>query len=258
MFNEEGNKGIMKQDHTKLLDALAASPFAARLTQDAESERLARRREALKELRAVKAREAAVAREFEKAARATDDAQKEYQKAEQALNAAGAKIYRADQHAQGIWADHQRAEDAARGAVTRERNPRTFELLFDPLRKAIEETRALRPRGEAKHDDRATWEGTHKLLSRSSTRPAQAARIAYVEACIRLLDAHLLSTDDTDAELTRLAKAILAAAPSHDRLLPVDLDAAGPQRANERAIAEAVSQAQDFAAGGFCQIEIEK
>ena len=238
----------MKTDHTKLLETIAASGLAARLTQDAESERLAKRREAIEALRAVRARaplveKAAAALEAEIAA-----ARQGYADAEAALGAAAGKLWGAQRRLDETWNEHQRSEGSARGAVHTVSNPRRQDLLLTPLREAIEATHATKPMVETDFDP--TRPG-RVVKSHKATLPAIMARRAFFERAGNLAQEHLLAVDDDDAELFRIRELIFAHAPSAERLVPIALDKDGARRAQEQEIARAIEAAETLAKSGF-------
>ena len=135
----------MKKENEIFITQFRQSPHGEQFIAKAESARLARRRDAL---RGWEAFTKTNARFMEKlaAAEAKIAARHEaYQAAEAAFIKAGAEVYRVTRDLDNLRSEEQRAECTARGAVHRESNPRRQELLFEPLRRAIEAAERARP-----------------------------------------------------------------------------------------------------------------
>ncbi len=241
----------MSNQNEQFLSQLRISPIGAQIVADAENSRLARRRKALESLAAVKetekkflAEKAAVDAEFADAKRVYDDA-------EAALQQAASALYVVTRKSEKLCRDYELAENEARCAVLRERNPKIQELLFEPLRRAVEKARAISPESETKFKKGAiTWSCAPVIEGHLASHPTIMATITFFEQAVNRAGEYLLNVDDTDAELARIREAILEAAPAV-RLVPIELHRDGSRLAHDREISAAIASAAALAKSGF-------
>ncbi len=231
----------------RLLADLAASPLVAKLSQDAEAERLAKRRDAIEALAAVKARAPLVEKQATAVESEIAAARVNYQDAENALGVAAGRLWGAQRRLEELWDDHQRSEGAAMIAVRQASNPRRQEIFLQPLRTAIDEARAMRPMAESDRDGQFA----RRVTAHSANLPSILARAAFLERTLNAALEYFMEHDDTDGELFRIRELILAHAPSAERLVSIPLDRDGARRAQEQEIARAVEAAEKLAKNGF-------
>ena len=131
----------MKNENEKFIADLRVSPHGEKFAANMEIARLARRRNALRGWKAFAKTNARFIEKLAAAQAKVAARHKAYQAAEAALIKAGSELYLATRAVDNLQLEEQRAEGTARGAVLRESNPRRQELLFNPLRQAIEEAR---------------------------------------------------------------------------------------------------------------------
>jgi len=235
----------MKNDaDQKFLSTLRSSLIGEKIVEDAENHRLQRRRAALEKLAAFRETEAEWSDKLRVGQAEIDDRRLAYEAADAALREAGAALYMAEQKVDTLRVDWQRDEGAAYRAVGRETNPRIRELLWEPIRVAIEKTRAAPLETQTKADMQKIGYPPKEF---HSSRPSMFARVAFLEHASKCAGQFLLLVDDSDDTLTRIRDAILSAAPSAERLVSIPLDRDGGRLTVDQETAGAVAAANELA-----------
>ncbi len=241
----------MKNADEKFLADLRVSPLGEKFAADMEIARLARRRNALRGWNAFAKTNARFIENLAAAQSEVAARRKAYEAAEAALIEAGSELYLATRAVDNLQLEEQRAEGAARGAVLRESNPRRQELLFNPLRQAIEEARRAPLLSDTTYSAGYFQSGLPVPEAHFATRPSILARISFIERALHLLEEHMFHIDDDDDTLTQIREAILAAAPRVDRLVAVPLTPGGGGPAADKETAAAVVAADQLAEQNF-------
>jgi len=246
-------------DHSKFLERFRASDLAQKFEQEDEAARLERRRAAVADFLVFEKTEAKYIETLRAAERDVEAAKAKYEAAEAALRAAGAALFMAVQHVESLGRDRQRDESAARGAVATERNTRAGELLFGPLQDEIYATMRATPYFETRVSQTKFYpSGEPAVESHVNSVPSILARREFLTRASGLAADYFLHTDDADAELSRVAKAILEAAPSAENLREIPLTQDGFREAKDSAIREAREKAESLAKAGFVTASAKK
>jgi hypothetical protein len=236
-------------DNEKFLTQLRSSPIGEKLVADTEFERLSRRREAQKKWNTLAKSESKFQKELEAGRAELAERRETYESAEQALREAGAALFMAQRSVEALCKARDDEEAAARGAVAIESNPRRFELLFNPIRRAIDAARAERIVSESERSNKIFAGGS--ITKRLSSRPSILSRIAFLERALNHANDLISSIDDDDETLAKIREAIFTTAPAVDRLVEIPLTHGGDRITDEREISSAIAKADELAKAGF-------
>ncbi len=187
-------------DH-KFLATLRSSPLGAKIVDDAEKGRLARRREALKKEAAIRATEAKFMDKLRAGEAEIADRRNIFEAADMALREAGAELYMARQRVDTLRDDREREEGAARSNVLRDSNPRRHELLWEPLRLAAEQSRNAPLLCEAKSPGINPVSKMPLPKENWHSLPSILARIEFLTRAASLANGFILSYPWTTATI---------------------------------------------------------
>jgi hypothetical protein len=243
----------MQNDDQKFIATFRSSPIGEKFVADLESARVERKRTALKSWAALAKTEADFWAKFRAGEAEIADRRKAFEAAETALREAGSALYVATRSLDDFRIAREREEGAARAAVLHEANPRRQEVLFEPIRRAIEESRAARVSAETKNSDRHySHSGAPVPEQFLSSRPSILARIEFLQRSLNLANETMFAVaDDSDDTLVAIREAILSAAPSVERMVNIPLTRDGARLATDQEITSAIAKAEDLAAKHF-------
>jgi hypothetical protein len=244
----------MKNDSNEtFIASFRASAIGVRFSEDVEADRVERKLAALKKWGILAKNEAEFWAKFRAKQAEIADCRTKYEVAETALREAGSKLYVAQQIADTFCVEREREEAMARAAVLAETNPHVQPLLFEPIRDAIKKSRAARPSSETKYGNMIFSKSGAPVPDRHfASQPAILARVEFLQRCLNHANEALFAiSDDGDNTLIEIREAILAAAPSVEKMVSIPLTRDGARQATDKEILAAVTKAEELAAKHF-------